>query len=156
MRTVLASLFILAFARCATIDHGPMQRIRVDSDPVATVRTKNCGPASTKRTTTAPDSVVWVSRRATHCTLTFTAPGFEPQTVQLQRTIHDKTFNNARHLGDFCYGDALDCRNASDFTAALFLGGLFAGTGFGIDAVTGAMYQQEPSAVWVELVPDDQ
>ena len=152
MRTLIAALFVLAFARCATLDHGPMQRIRIDSDPLeATVRTKSCGPGSTKTATTA--GVVWVSRRATRCTLTFSAPGFEPQTVQLQRTIHDRTFDNARLADDFCGEDAFDCSHPSDLVGALFLGGLFAGTGFGIDAVTGAMFQQEPSRIYVELDP---
>ena len=32
-------------------------------------------------------AVVWVSRRATHCALTFTAPGFESQTVTLHREV---------------------------------------------------------------------
>ena len=149
MRPLLPLLVVLAFARCATLDHGPMQRIHVDSDPFpATVKTSRCGPGSTKETQTA--GVVWVSRRAKRCTLTFSAPGFEPQSVTLRRGISDKVRENAQRMDDFCDG-GLDCRNLSDLVAALFLGGMFAGTGFGVDAATGAMYQQEPSTVWVEL-----
>jgi len=150
-RTLLLATLVIALARCATIDHGPMQRIRVDSDPMgATVRTKSCGPGSTKVTETA--GVVWVNRRATRCTLTFSAPGFQPQSVPLHRVISDKTFQNAKAIDGFC--DAVNCTNGSDFTAALFLGGFFAGTGFAVDAVTGAMFTQDPNEVYVELEPD--
>ena len=148
---ILAGLFVIAFMRCATIDHGAVQRIQVDSDPLATVRTKHCGPGSTKVAETP--GVVWVSRRAKRCTLTFTAPGFEPQTVRLARAVSKKTFDNV-HFADLCDGEALDCWNTSDFFLALFLGGFLAGTGFGIDAATGAMFEQQPSHVDVELVEE--
>jgi len=149
VRAVIAGLFVLAFARCATLDHGPMQRIHVDSDPAgATVQTKSCGPGSTKVATT--EAVVWVSRRATRCTLTITAPGFEPETVSLHRTISDDFHDNARIAGDFCDDGSFDCTHLSDFVAAIF----FAGTGFGIDAATGAMFQLEPSHLYVELAPE--
>ena len=154
MRTIFAALFVLAFARCATLDHGPMQRIHVGSDPIgATVTTKSCGPGSTKAATT--DAVVWVSRRATRCTLTVAAPGFEPQIVPLRRAISDAFRDNALFIAEFCDGDALDCTHPSDLLAGLFLGGIFSGTGFGIDAATGAMFQLEPNHIYVELAPEE-
>ena len=151
MKQIAAIVLAAVLTGCATVDHGPMQRIYADSDPVAaTVRTKDCGPGSTKVAKTA--AVVWVSRRATHCALTFTAPGFESRTVTLHREMSDRTFDNARGVADFCDGDVLDCNSLSDFFAAIFLGGLVAGTGFGVDAATGAMFEQHPSNIHVELV----
>jgi len=150
MRTLLP-LLVIVFARCATLHHGPMQRILVDNEPVAaTVQTKQCGPGSTRVAKTA--AIVWVNRRATHCTLTFTAPGFESQTVPLHRGISDKMRGNARVVDDFCGDEALDCNHLSEFVTAIFLGGFFAGTGLGVDAVTGAMFEQEPSSIHVELL----
>jgi len=58
--------------------------------------------------------------------------------------VSDDTFENVRVADDFCDGDFFDC---------IFLGGFFAGAGFGIDAATGAMFRQEPADVYVELEP---
>jgi len=152
---LLPILFVLAFARCATVHHGPLQRIHVDSDPAgATVKTKDCGPGSTRVATT--EAAVWVSRRATRCTLTVSAAGFEPETISLHREISPRTHDNARAIGEMCDGDALDCNSFSDVLVAVFLGGIISGTGFGVDAATGAMFEQQPNAVHVELVPSSQ
>jgi hypothetical protein len=146
-----AALLALVFTGCATIQHGPMQRIRVDSEPVAaTIRTHDCGPGSTKAARTA--GIVWVNRRATRCALTISAPGFEPQTVRLQRVLSHEARDNARIFAELCDGDALDCNSFSDVVAAVFLGGIFAGTGFGVDAATGAMVALEPNDIHVTLV----
>jgi hypothetical protein len=130
-----------------------MQRIRVESEPFgSSVQTKQCGPASTKTATTP--AVVWVSRRAKRCTLTITAPGFEPRSVSLRRVVSDRTLRNAEAVGELC--DSLECNSFSDVLTSVFFGGLVAGTGFGVDAVTGAMFQQDPSSVYVKLVPTEE
>jgi hypothetical protein len=142
IRKLLPALLVIASARCATIDHGPLQRIHVESNPPAHVKTTECGAGST-RAAKSP-GVVWVNRRATRCALMFAAPGFDPETVSLHREMSDDTFENVRVADDFCDGDFFDC---------IFLGGFFAGAGFGIDAATGAMFRQEPADVYVELEP---
>jgi hypothetical protein len=150
MKSRLPALLLLATTACATVNHGPMQRIYVDSEPVrATVQTRNCGPGSTRSVET-PD-VVWVSRRAKRCALTFRAAGYESKSVTLRRLVSTRTYDNARAFESLC--DGTDCYSISEWLAMLFVGGLVAGTGFGVDAATGAMFELQPSNVKVELAP---
>lgn len=147
---VVLALLALSLAACATVQHGPMQRISVDSDPAdVKVRTDKCGPGSTKETRTP--GVVWVSRRAERCTLTFTEDGYVGKRIVLTRAISDEFLENLDLL-DVC--TEVDCDDAWGY---LFFGGFLAGTGFGIDAITGALYEQQPHEVWVtlELHEDD-
>src|SRR5690349_12970942 len=93
-RSVLVPAFLaLSLAACATVQHGPMQRIRVDSDPAdVKVRTDKCGPGSTKETRTP--GVVWVSRRAERCTITFTEDGYVGKRIALTRAISEEFMEN--------------------------------------------------------------
>lgn len=144
MKPLLAALVAIALTGCATVQHGPVQRIDVDSEPRdAVVRTSDCGPGSTKEVRTP--GVVWVSRRAEHCTLRFSAPGFYAETVTLRREMAEEFLDNVNVIGEIGYWD--------DSLTGLLLGGLFAGTGFAVDGATGAMFQQHPSAVVIELEP---
>lgn len=148
-RGLLIAVLALNLAACATVQHGPMQRIYVESDPPeARVQTEKCGPGSTK--TAQTPGVVWVNRRAEKCTLTISAPQYEPATVVLQRAIADEFLENLELVDATC--GAGDCY---DFGFFLF-GGLLAGTGFGVDSVTGAMFEQRPNQVWVELIALDE
>jgi hypothetical protein len=147
MRSLVAAILLLTMTGCATVQHGPVQRIEVDSEPQdAIVRTSDCGPGSTKETRT-PD-VVWVSRRAEKCTLTFLLPGHYTEQVALHRKVAEEFFENAEVAVDMvCCNDG--------WLGWLLLGGLFAGTGFAVDTATGALYEQEPGSVFVELQPVD-
>lgn len=142
-RTLLLAVLALSLAACATVHHGPMQRIEVESEPAdAVVYSEECGPGSTKETRTP--GVVWVSRRAERCVLTFTAPGYDLERVELKRQIAEEFLDNIDLL-DICADASCD-----DF---FFVGGLFAGLGFGVDAMTGAVFTQNPSEVFVSLAP---
>jgi hypothetical protein len=146
MKRLVAVVVMFTLTACATVQHGPVQRIAVDSEPQgAIVRTTDCGPGSTKEART-PD-VVWVSRRAERCTLRFSAPGHYAETVMLSRKVADEFLENIDIAAEVC------CWGPGDFLPWLFLGGLFAGTGFAVDGATGAMYEQEPNEVFVELEP---
>jgi hypothetical protein len=132
----LLTALALNLAACATVQHGPVQRIAVDSEPAgAVVYTEDCGPGSTKEVRTP--GVVWVSRRAERCALTITAPGYELQRVELTRAIADEFLEN------------IDFLDADSF----FITGFLAGAGFGVDAITGALFEQQPNDVFVSLVP---
>jgi hypothetical protein len=142
-RGFLLAALALNLAACATVQHGPVQRIPVDSEPAgAVVYTEDCGPGSTKEATTP--GVIWVSRRAERCALTFTAPGYELERVQLTRAIAEEFLENLDLL-DVCADATCD-----DF---FFIGGFLAGAGFGVDALTGALFEQQPNGVFVSLVP---
>ena len=147
MKRALLSILLLGNLACATVQHGPMQRIHVESDPPeAIVRTELCGPGSTKETKTP--GVVWVSRRAERCTLTIVAPYYEAATVVLARAIAPEFYENLELV------DPLDVP-AGDWSYFL-LGGFLAGTGFGVDAATGALFEQQPNEVFVSLEPLEQ
>lgn len=153
MRTAALLAFLsLSFVACATVQHGPVQRIHVETDPEgAIVRTENCGPGATREATTPAD--VWVSRRAKECAFTLAAPGYYVETVVLSRKVADEYFENLDLAGVLCGDDVIDCSDPSSWPFFLFFGGVLAGTGFGVDTVTGAMFEQEPAEVMVELQP---
>lgn len=142
MRQLLAILLMLTLTACATVQHGPVQRVFVDSEPQdAVVRTSHCGPGSTKEVRTP--GIVWVSRRAEHCTLTFTSQGHYAEQVTLRRQIAEEFFDNAGIASEMCCEDG--------WLGWFFLGALFAGTGFALDTATGALYEQQPGEVYVRL-----
>ena len=156
MRRSLPLLFALtlSFTACATVDHGPMQRIRVGSWPAgATVTLDDCGAGSTARSRT-PGSV-WVNRRATRCTLTFSAIGFQPETFFLHRAISDATTKNVRILDGICGSDGKNCNSLSDLVAVTAFSAAVVGTGVGVDALSGALFEQQPRQLVVELCPDE-
>jgi hypothetical protein len=147
-RVLLPAALALSLAACATVQHGPVQQISVDSEPSgAKVRTNLCGPGATKETQTP--GVVWVSRRAERCTLTFTADGYVGKRVVLTRAVAPEFIENVDAL-DVCL--ELDCDDGGWF----LLGGLVAGAGFGVDAITGAAFEQQPSDVFVSLPLHDE
>jgi hypothetical protein len=144
MRPLLAAALFLTLTACATVQHGPVQRIPVDSEPQgALVRTSECGPGATKETRTP--GVVWVSRRAERCTLTFLSRGHYTERVTLRRELAEEFFENADVAAEMCCGD--------DGLGWFFLGGLFAGTGFAVDTATGALFEQHPHEVFVNFEP---
>jgi hypothetical protein len=135
-RTLLLAVLALDLAACATVQHGFVQRIPVDSEPAgAVVYTEDCGPGSTREARTP--GVILVSRRAERCALTFTAPGYKLEHVVLTREIADEFLEN------------IDFLDADSF----FISGFLAGAGFGVDALTGALFEQQPHNVFVSLVP---
>lgn len=147
MKRVALALLALSLAACATVQHGPAQRIHVDSEPSnAKVRTELCGPGATKEVRTP--GVLWVSRRAERCTLTFTADGYVGKRVVLTRAIAPEFMENVDAI-DVCLD--FDCADGGWF----LLGGLVAGAGFGLDALTGAAFEQQPSEVFVSLPVHD-
>lgn len=146
MRSLLTLLSMLTLTACATVQHGPVQRIPVDSEPQgALVRTSHCGPGATKEVRTP--GVVWVSRRAEHCTLTFSARDHYAEQVTLRRQVAEEFFENADAAAAFC----------CDVPGSWFLfGTLLAGTGFALDTATGALFEQHPHEVFVSLEPVQQ
>lgn len=144
-RTLLLAILAFSLAACATVQHGPVQRIYVESDPPdAVVKTDHCGPGSTRETRTP--GVVWVSRRAERCTITVTADGYVGKRVTLARAIADEFLENL---------EALRVCDVNCDETFFLLGGVVAGTGLGVDAITGALYVQQPSEVYVTLEPHE-
>ena len=144
MRQLLAAVLLLTTTACATVQHGPVQRIRVDSEPQdALVRTAHCGPGATKEVRTP--GVVWVSRRAEKCTLTFLARDHYTEQVTLRRQIAEEFIENGLIVAETC------CNGGEDWLGWLLVGGVVAGTGFALDTATGALFEQDPGEVFVSL-----
>jgi hypothetical protein len=143
MRQLVSVALMLTLTACATVQHGPVQRIHVDSEPQnALVRTSDCGIGASKEVRTP--GVVWVSRRADKCTLTFTSEGHYAEQVTLHRQMAEEFFDNAEIAADLC------CE--SDGWLGWFVAGaVVAGTGFAVDSATGALFEQHPSDVFVNL-----
>src|SRR3712207_652897 len=112
MRRFCAVILASLTTACGTVNHGPMQRIHVSSDPAgARVTLRECGVASTKAVETP--SVVWVSRRATNCTLHFSAEGYLEETFHLERIVSDATQQNVEAATELC-DDLSNCNSLTD------------------------------------------
>ena len=145
MRPLIAAVLLLTLTACATVQHGPVQRIPVDSEPQgALVRTSYCGPHATKETRTPGE--VWVSRRAEHCTLTFSARDHYAEQVILRRELAPEFFENADAA-------AVVLEGPSEWFPWFVFGTLVGATGFAVDTATGALFEQHPHEVYVNLEP---
>ena len=138
----------LGLVGCATASNGPMQRIRIDSEPQGvSVALKNCGAMATKTVTTP--AVAWVSRRSTQCRLVFRKPYYEEAVLRLDR--HTSRTMDA-------YGTTTDVildasRYISDYVA---LSTVLLIPSLAVDAASGSMFELQPSDVLVRLVPVSQ
>jgi len=148
---ILALTLLVMTARCATVQQGPLQRIHVDSEPAGAAVKKEAGCGGPRMEPTRTPVTVWVSRRATTCRLSVWRPGYNREFVTLTRKVSDAVDGNLEPLN---LAETLD--------EGLFLG-LFSAAGLGIDALSGAMWEQVPSRLFVTLTrtaeesePDDE
>lgn len=141
-------LAAFAFAGCTTVSNGPMQRIRVDSNPQgAAVEVRHCGAMATKSVTTP--GVAWVSRRSTQCELVFRNLYYEEQRVRLRR--HTSRNMDAYGAGiDMVLDSSNNLGEVAVFGAALLLPSL------AVDAASGSMFELQPNDLVVQLVPAPQ
>lgn len=152
MRTAICSVVLTLFlVRCATVTRGPMQRIRVASKPTgASVKLRDCGGGSTDSAKT-PDTV-FVNRRATNCSLTFSLPEYGNRTVPLFRRALAR-IGPPEGFGEML--DSLLSENDPISGTVAVVGGVVGGTIWGIsrgfDGLTGANYQQNRSTVVVDF-----
>lgn len=140
MRHIILALTLLAMtARCATVQQGPLQRIHVDSEPAGAAVKKEAGCGGPRMEPTRTPVTVWVSRRATTCRLSVWRQGYDREIVPLTRKLSDAVDGNFDPLN-----------SAETLNEGLFLG-LFSAAGLGIDALSGAMWEQVPSKLFVTL-----
>jgi hypothetical protein len=154
LKRILPALGIIGLSACATVHHGPMQRITVDSEPKgALIELADCGVMATEYDKTP--ATVWVSRRSTECTLTLSKLGYQPVTMKLSRHVAPEFVGNVAATVDLC-ADDLNCNSLSDFLFVTAIGSVLTGAGMATDAVSGAMFELSPSYVDVELCPADE
>jgi hypothetical protein len=138
------ALIALAITGCATARQGPLQRIRVESDPPgSTISADRCG---VRLGSTVTPATILVSRRATQCAISVSHSGYHTTIVPLERGVSDLVDGNANAL------EIVECCDDAFFPSLAFaLAGLV--TGVLVDAASGAMYELQPAHFFVELEP---
>lgn len=144
MRNALLLLGALVLTGCATVSHGPMQRIHVDSDiGGATVSLERCG---TRTKIAKTPATVFVSRRATRCSIRVYAPGEASHVVHLERRVANA--GETLEVAAFILDEA-------DTFGELGAGMLFALplmlASSTVDFASGAVFVQEPSEIFVSF-----
>lgn len=141
-----AAVLAILSTRCATLSHGPVQRIHLDSTPSgSTVRTVDCGPGSSMSATTP--ATITVSRRATRCQLRFVKPGFEERVVRLSRRIARDDAGRPAVFGQWC----ATC-DSVEMVLMSWAYSLILVPSLAVDFATGAMYELDPPTL-VRLPP---
>ena len=133
---------------CATLHNGRHQEIRVVTDPPGATVDVRCGKQQPAAVTPA---TVRLPRRVEQCSLMLTRPGFHPETVVFVSSPSGWVWGN---FAAPTAGAASGITRQSDQAFVdFFFGALLGGAGFGIDALTGAMWQLEPANVERKLTP---
>jgi hypothetical protein len=133
---------------CATVQNGRHQDIRVDSDPAGATVEIRCGKPQPAVVTPA---TVRLPRRVEECSLLLTRPGFQPETVAFEST--PSRWFWANFAGPIAGGTSGATRHSDLAFIDFLMGALLGGIGFGVDALTGAMWQWEPAHVDRKLTP---
>jgi hypothetical protein len=154
LRTVLLLACGLS-VRCATVSSGPMETIRLSSEPSGADVSVDCGSGTTGHVTPAE---ITIPRRAPDCTLTFRKAGFERESVLVAKGINARTWLNVpiAAIGVTMLGVS---GFSNDPTQARSLGAGFLVAGLGglaLDALNGRFRDHDPKTVRVILRPSAQ
>ena len=145
--TMLFAIILLAQG-CATVRNGSHQEVMVVTDPAGASVEVRCGkpqPAAVTPTT------VRLPRRADECSLVLSREGFQPETVVFDSSPSRWVWGN---FAAPVAGGVIGATRQSDQAFVDFLvGALIGGVGFGVDALTGAMWEFEPARVERKLTP---
>jgi hypothetical protein len=146
VRIVIA--VVLLTQGCATLHNGRDQEVRVVTDPAGAAVEVRCGKP---QSTVVTPATVRLPRRVEECSLLLTLPGFQSETVVFESGTSPWFWANVVPMGA---GATIGKTRHSDQAFIDFLtGALLGGAGFGIDALTGAMWQWEPASVERRLAP---
>jgi hypothetical protein len=144
-----ALVAVIVFTQgCATVHHGRHQEISVVTDPAGANVEVRCGKTQTTAVTPA---TVRLPRRADTCSLVLTRPGFQPETVVFESAPSVWLWGN--FAGPIAGGLSGATRHSDQAFIDFLFGVLLGGIGFGVDAVSGAMWEWEPGTVERKLVP---
>ena len=133
---------------CATLHNGRHQEIRVVSDPAGANVEVQCGKPQAAALT---PTTVRLPRRVEQCSLILTRPGFQSETVVFDSSPSGWVWGN--FAAPIVGGTIGATRHSDQAFVDFLLGAFLGGAGFGIDALTGAMWQLEPAQVELKLVP---
>jgi len=133
---------------CATVHNGRHQEIKVVSDPAGANVEVHCGKMQLAAVT---PTTVRLPRRVEQCSLILTRPGFHPETVVFDSSPSGWVWAN--FAGPIVGVVSGATRHSDQAFVDIFLGAVLGGAGFGIEALTGAMWKLEPTKVERKLVP---
>ena len=143
-------IVVAVFAQgCATVQNGRHQEIPVVTDPAGANVEVRCGKTQPPAVTPA---TIRLPRRVEECSLILTRPGFRSETVMFESTPSGWFWAN--FTGPIIGGVSGATRHSDQAFLDFFFGALIGGAGFGIDALTGAMWKLEPAKVELTLVPE--
>jgi hypothetical protein len=148
MNLKLLAAVVFLTQGCATVHNGRHQDIRVVTDPAGATVDVRCGKPQPAVVTPA---TVRLPRRVENCSLILTRAGFQSETVSFDSSPSPWVWGN---FGGPIVGGAIGATRHSDQAFIDFLfGALMGGVGFGVDALTGAMWALEPASVERTLTP---
>ena len=139
---------IILLQRCATVHHGRHQEISVVTDPAGANVEIRCGKLQEAAVT---PTTVRLPRRVEQCSLVVTRAGFQPETVVFDSSPSGWVWGN--FAAPAVAGTIGTTRQSYQAFFDFLLGALIGGIGFGIDALSGAMWQLEPDKVELRLMP---
>jgi len=141
MRRLLALGFLLATASCATVSHGRLESISLESTPSAANVELRCHQVTRSATTPA---TVEIARNATDCAATFSKTGFKTKSVSIERGVHPAYWLNFLGLAALPLGisDNSPLSISGDTGLALVLAGI---GGLSVDASDGVWRNIAPS-----------
>lgn len=149
MNRIVIVLAAVLLQGCATAHNGRHQDVEVVTDPAGATVEVRCGnpqPVAVTPTT------VRLPRGVDDCSLVLTRTGFRPETVAFESTVSGWVWGN--FAATAAGGVAAASRQSDDAFIDILIGGVLGGAGFGIDAMTGAMWQYEPPRVVRTLTPE--
>jgi hypothetical protein len=145
--TIFVALVIFTQG-CATLHNGRHQEILVTTDPAGASVEIHCGKTQPAAVTPA---TVRLPRRVEQCSLVLTREGFRPETVVFDSSTSRWAWANL--AGPIIGGTSGATRHSDQAFIDFLLGAVVGGAGFGVDAMTGAMWELQPARVELTLVP---
>lgn len=144
-RLIPAILGILAFTAsgCATLVHGPKQKVTITSDPTGAAVTVLSGQ-TVKETGITPFEVK-LPRRDANLTLRLEKPGCVPTEVKLKRSVSGWTFGNLIAANPYAQ-QGMDSSSGLNYAGQLGMTSAM----FGTDFIAGGAYKL-PKAVDVRF-----
>lgn len=144
MAGVIAALILTS---CATVTHGPTERIPVSTDPAGAEVTVECGRVSRGPFTTPV--VLELSPKAEVCRIHLIKAGYQPQTLEFQSYPRRSVWWNLAPsvVGVISLVSRYDEASGLEATG----GAILSGIGFAIDGRNGSMWRLEPKGVDVKL-----
>ena len=156
---MLAACLFMTLSACATISHGPMETITVDSKPSGAAASIHCdGGVNVSGIT--PARLV-IPRKADNCVVEV-SQGDRKKTVALEQGISGRYWMNfAGAVGFGLFGTIAfsntdsffgpSNHNADQAANAALASGILGGVGFIVDSLSGSMHDHNPHEVIVDL-----